>query len=155
MRAHPSSHPNLLACLLAAALLSGCALPQLSQDAEHRAPSQSLSVELISTAHAQPFCLRLRHQDQFRGAYGKQQIEASVTDGGCDTDGAARRVDALHVSWLPRWPANRETRSCHDAERCATGEQLVAPGQPLVCASARARVGNQVAFVTTDVARCP
>lgn len=149
------AHSNLLASLFVAALLSGCALPRLSQDAEHRAPSQTLSEALMGTAQAQPFCLRLRHQDQFRGAYGKQQIEAWVTDGGCDTEGAARRVDALHISWLLRWPANRETRSCHDAERCTTGQQIMAPGQPLVCATARARVANQVAFVTTDTVRCP
>lgn len=146
---------SLSVVVVVVTLVSGCALPRLSQDATHRANSQPLSVALAATAQAEPFCLHIRHQDQFRAAYGKQQVEAWVTDGNCGTDGSARTVDALHVSWLPQWPANRDTRSCQESSRCGTGDRLMAPAQPVVCASARARVGNQVGFVTTNAARCP
>lgn len=137
----------------------GCTLRPLAQDATRRVDSVALSGAIAGAAQATPFCLHLQHQDRFWVMYSQVSVKAWVTDGPCEAPAGAapspRRVDAIDLRWQPAWHDTPRQTSCTDTAQCDTQATDLVAGQSLVCASARARVGNQVAMLTTDAARCP
>lgn len=141
----------------------GCTLRPLSQEATQRVDSFALTGDIAGAAQASPFCLHLQHHDRFWVVYSQVSVSAWVTDGRCDTAPSAssaqaagsRQVDAIDLRWLPDWHHTPQQTSCTNSAQCAIKATDVIAGQHLVCASARARVGNQVAMVTTNAVRCP
>ncbi len=139
-----------------------CTLRPLSQQATRRVDSVALSGDIAGAARANPFCLHLQHDDRFWVVYSQVSVKAWVTDGACAATsptsgqaGDARPVDAIDLRWLPDWHDTPRQTTCTDSAQCSTQATDVIAGRHLVCASARARVGNQVAMVTTDAVRCP
>lgn len=135
--------------------LTGCTLRPTSQTLTHRIDSVQLSGELAGTAQASPFCLHLRLDNRFWVVYSQHVVAASVTAGRCDQAGAPLVVDGLVISWQPDWHDTRQHKSCTDTSTCTVEARDVVAGQHLVCASARARLGNQVAMLSTNTSRCP
>lgn len=144
----------VIACLLAS-LTQACTLRPLSQQATMQVDSVALSGTIAGAAQAQPFCLHLAHDDRFWVVYSHIGLKAWVTEGRCSDAGAERPVDSLQLTWQQDWSDAHHHKACSDTARCELSAHDVIVGQPLVCAAARARVGNQVAMVTTNANRCP
>lgn len=158
-RRMPAARLTLIAWIATLAMpgLSGCTVRPPISSHEHRIDSTTLGVELVGTAQAAPFCLHLRHGNTFLGVYSENRIEAWVTDGSCAAAppaGAARTVDAIRISGRWDWHDTQFSRQCMQTDRCLSHERNIVEGRHIRCASATARVGNQVAHIVSDEAAC-
>jgi hypothetical protein len=142
-----------LPCLAILASLNGCALPPLDSAQEVQVDTVTLSPRLTYGVTATPFCLHLRHHSGFKVVYSDHAVEAWATDGSCASKGARRSIDTLALSW--RYDSyTQQDRLCGNADTCTMADKRVIEGRVIQCASARAREGDQSAFVSTDQARC-
>ena len=144
----------VIACLLAS-LTQACTLRPMSQQATLQVDSTTLTGDIAGAAQARPFCLHLAHDDRFWVVYSHIGLKAWATEGRCSEAGAERVLDAIQLSWQQDWNDAHHHKACANADRCEVSAHDVIAGQALVCAAARARVGNQVAMVTTNAVRCP
>jgi hypothetical protein len=143
----------ILALALATAL-SACTLRPPVSGEERAIDSATLTPELAQGVVAAPFCLHVRYHNAFFVAISDTRADAWVTDGSCATEGARRPVDAVRVTWRNDWYDTQDTRQCMQTDFCSVNDANVAPGRNIRCASAQARHGNQVAFITTDQGIC-
>jgi hypothetical protein len=135
-------------------ILSGCSIRPPQNESEVRIDSVTVPQANVGPAVAAPFCLHLRHRNLFLVAYSRNSVEAWVTDGSCDSKGAARSVDGIRLHWRADLHQAQEARHCMVTDRCAHTEQNAIEGRFIRCATASARQGNQVAYVSSDEARC-
>lgn len=148
-------HTPLIALLMiAAALMSACALPEPYSSEERAVDSITLAPALAQGVEAAPFCLHLRFNNAYFAVASESRTEAWVTDGRCNEAGASRDVESLRISWRHDFQDAQATRQCLHAARCLANELRAVEGRNIRCASAQARHGNQTAFITTDQSRC-
>jgi len=154
----PRSRAAWLATLLAvgsmAASLSGCTVRPMHQQLEMQVDSVTLGIEATAGVGGTPFCLHLRHNNEFFVAYSRNQIEAWVTDGRCTDNGPERTVDAIRVNWRADLRDSQEGRQCMQTGRCTHTENNVIEGKFFRCVTAAARQGNQAAYISSDEVRC-
>jgi hypothetical protein len=140
----------LLACTMA---LAACTLRPPVSGEERMADSTTLTPDLAQGT-APPFCLHLRYHNAFFVTMSDARTEAWVTEGRCDAQGGRRMVEAIRLSWWNDWHDTQNNRQCLNTDNCSINDTNVIVGQNIRCASAQARHGNQVAFITTDEAVC-
>lgn len=158
----PARPGRLRAALIAAtvliglggASLTGCTLRPMHQQREIQVDSVTLSVEATAGVGGTPFCLHLRHDNEFFVAYSRNQVEAWVTDGRCTDNGPERTVDAIRLNWRADLRDSQEGRQCMQTGRCTHTENNVIEGKFFRCTTAAARHGNQAAYISSDEARC-
>lgn len=147
-----SGWPSLWLCAM---LLGACTVPPLHHRDEVRVDSVTLAPKHVGGVTSNPFCLHLRFVGDFYGVASERQVEAWVTEGRCDSDGAPRAVDQLRVNWRFQGYETQRSRQCPSATGCRSQERDVIEGRVLRCASALAQQGNQTAFISTDGVACP
>jgi hypothetical protein len=140
--------------IVAAMLVSACALREPYNHDERAVDSVSLAPALAQGLETAPFCLHLRYDNAFFAVASESRTEAWITEGSCGQAGAKRQVETLRISWRHDFYDHQLTRQCLDTDRCLNNDQHVVEGRNIRCASAQARQGNQTAFVTTDQAVC-
>jgi len=86
--------------------------------------------------------------------FSNSQTESWITQGRCATPGERRSLEALRLSWWYEWSDTQTNRQCLNTDSCSLKEQNAITGRHILCASAQAHEGNQIAFVSTDHARC-
>ena len=143
-----------LALLGAALSLGGCTLRPFTQQHETQIDSVTLSDAATAGVGGRPFCLHLRHGNQFYVAYSQNRVEAWVTDGRCADKGPERAVDAIRLNWRADLRDSQDGRQCMQTERCTHTENNVVEGRFFRCATAAARQGNQAAYISSDEVRC-
>lgn len=143
-----------LGLMCAALSLGGCTLRPFSQQQETQIDSVTLSDAATAGVGGRPFCLHLRHGNQFFVAYSQNRVEAWVTDGRCADKGPERAVDAIRLNWRADLRDSQEGRQCMQTERCTHTENNVVEGRFFRCATAAARQGNQAAYISSDEVRC-
>jgi hypothetical protein len=153
-RARPARRALAALCVVALATLNGCTLRPLWQQHETQIDSVTLSDAATAGVGGRPFCLHLRHSNQFFVAYSQNLVEAWVTDGRCADKGPERAVDGIRLNWRADLRDSQEGRQCMQTERCTHTEKNVVEGKFFRCATAAARQGNQAAYISTDEARC-
>jgi hypothetical protein len=142
-----------ISLLAVAAPLSGCAIYPLDAAQEVEVDSIALAPRLTYGVVATPFCLHLKYQNGFKVVYSDHQAEAWVTDGSCASKGARRKLETLALSW--RYDTyTQQDKFCGNADTCTMNEHRILEGRLLQCVSARAREGDQSAFISTDQAAC-
>lgn len=134
--------------------LTGCTLRPMHQQSEMQIDSVTMSQEATAGVSGTPFCLHLRHDNEFFVAYSRNKVEAWVTDGRCTDNGPERAVDAIRLNWRADLRDSQEGRQCMQTSRCTHVENNVIEGKFLRCATAAARQGNQAAYISSDEARC-
>lgn len=158
----PARRGTLRAALLAVTVavgmggfgLTGCTVRPMHQQREMQIDSVTLSVEATAGVSGTPFCLHLRHNNEFFVAYSRNQVEAWVTDGRCTDNGPERAVDAIRLNWRADLRDSQEGRQCMQTGRCTHTENNVIEGKFFRCVTAAARQGNQAAYISSDEARC-
>lgn len=145
---------STMVCLAGAMSLAGCTLRPLHQQLEMQVDSVTLGIEATAGVGGTPFCLHLRHNNQFFVAYSRNQVEAWVTDGRCTDNGPERTVDAIRLNWRADLRDSQEGRQCMQAGRCTHTENNVIEGKFFRCVTAAARQGNQTAYISSDETRC-
>lgn len=144
--------PILIAMSLGLAL-GGCALYPLDAAQELQVDAVTLAPKLSYGVTATPFCLHLRHHSGFKVVYSEHAVEAWATDGSCATKGARRSIDTLALSWrYDSYP--QQDKLCGNADTCTMADKRIIEGRMIQCVSARARDGDQSAFLSSDLARC-
>lgn len=146
-----------IAVLLAiplASVLCACTLRPPVSGEERAIDSTPLPAELMQGLLEKPFCLHIRYHNAFFVAMSDTRVEAWVTDGTCATAGARRQVDALRLSWRNDWYDTQNTRQCLQTDICSVNDANVIEGRNIRCASAQARHGDQMAFISTDQTVC-
>ena len=134
--------------------LTGCTLRPMHQQSEMQIDSVTMSQEATAGVSGTPFCLHLRHDNEFFVAYSRNKVEAWVTEGRCTDNGPERSVDAIRLNWRADLRDSQEGRQCMQSGRCTHTEQNVIEGKFFRCATAAARHGNQAAYISSDEARC-
>lgn len=138
-----------------AAMLSACTLRPPVSGEERAIDSTALAPELVQgVAAAAPFCLHVRYHNAFFVVMSDTRVDAWVTEGACATAGARRQVDAVRVSWRNDWYDTQDTHQCTQSDVCSVNDANLIAGRNIRCASAHARHGNQVAFISTDQSAC-
>lgn len=134
-------------------LMGGCALYPRDQSQEVQVDSVTLNPRLTYGVTSTPFCLHLSFRNRFQYVYSEHKVDAWTTDGSCAAAGARRVVDTLALSWRDE-TYTQQDKQCMAGDHCTMAEQRVVEGRTLRCASARARTGDQSAFISTDQAAC-
>lgn len=151
----PTLRPALFATLALACLVGACTVPPLRSAEALRVDSVTLADRHNGGVGGTPFCLHLRFKGAFFVALSEREVEAKVTDGRCDSNGAPRTVDQLRIRWRFVGYDTQRSRQCISTATCGSLERDVIEGHALRCASAIAQHGNQTAFVSSDVVGCP
>src|SRR6218665_357502 len=134
--------------------LTGCTLRPMHQQSEVQIDSVTMSLEATAGVTGTPFCLHLRHDNEFFVAYSRNKAEARVTDGRGTDNGPERSVDGIRLNWRADFRDSQEGRQCMQTGRCTHTENNVLEGKFFRCATAAARQGNQAAYISSDEARC-
>jgi hypothetical protein len=139
---------------MALGLLGGCSLyPTSPVTQELQVDTVTLAPRLTYGVTSTPFCLHLRYKNDFKVVYSQHEVEAWATDGVCAAKGARRSIDTLALSW--RYDGYTQAdKLCGSADTCTMADQRLIEGRLIQCVSARARDGDQSAFVSSDQARC-
>jgi hypothetical protein len=155
----PSSAPAPLPLLALAGfvtlgLLGGCSLYPLSPvTQELQVDTVALAPRLTYGVSSTPFCLHLRYRNDFKVVYSQHEVEAWATDGACAAKGARRHIETLALSW--RYDGyTQQDKLCGSADTCTMADQRLIEGRLIQCVSARARDGDQSAFLSSDQANC-